>query len=135
MPEADHAAEARPRYVCDPLACLQELDDRRSAASVGVHPHLQRPQSAMHQKAIEWTRNGTDGVLDEPQLLVSMLVAGDHRSPDDVGVATEVLGGGMHDEVGAEFEWTLVGGGRERVVDGYHRVLAPRDHALDVDHV
>ena len=122
-------------YVCDPRACLQEVDDRRSAARVGIHPQLQCPQSAMHEEAIERTRNGTDRVLNEPQLLVGLLVAGDHDSSDDVGVATEVLGGGMHDEVGTELERTLVGGGRERVVDCDQRVLAPRDDALDVDDV
>ena len=75
------------RHVRDPRGRLQQLDDRLGAARMGVHPHLQRPQSAMHQEAIERTWNGADGVLHEPQLLVGLLVSGDHRSPDDVGVA------------------------------------------------
>src|SRR5262249_30130330 len=72
---------------------------------------------------------------DEAQALVPLRVPGDHHAADDVGVAAEVLGGGVHDEVGAQLEGTLVGRGGERVVDGDESV-APAPHDLgDVDDI
>ena len=55
-----------------------------------------------------------------------VVVAGDHRAADDVGVAAEVLGRRVHDEVGAELERALVGRRGERVVDRDERAAAPR---------
>ena len=58
----------------------------------------------------------------------SSCVRGDHRAADDVAVAVQVLGGRMHDHVGAERERLLPDRRQERVV-GHHqraRGLGPR---------
>ena len=113
------------RTSLTPGVGAQQLDDRRGAARVGLHPQLQRAQPAVDEEAIERPRNGADGVLDEAQPLVPARRArGDHDAADDVGVAAEVLGRGVHDEVGAELERALVDRRRERVVDRDERVRA-----------
>ncbi len=104
----------------------QQLDDRRGAARVGLHPQVQRAQPAVHEEAVERPRHGADRVLDEAQALVSLCVAGDDGAADDVGVAAEVLGRRVHDEVGAELERPLVDRRGERVVDGDERALRLR---------
>ena len=60
---------------------------------------------------------------------------GNRRAADDVGVAAEVLGRRMHDEVGAELQRALVDRRRERVVDGDERAALARHDAGDVDDV
>ena len=56
-------------------------------------------------------------VLGERQLLGELVVVGDQRAADDVGVAAEVLRGGVQHDVGAERERLLQVGRGEGVVD------------------
>ena len=49
--------------------------------------------------------------------LVQRGVGGEHRAADHVGVAVQVLGGGVADQVDAQLERPLEEGGREGVVD------------------
>ena len=61
-------------------------------------------RSPVDEEAIERSRHRTDGVLDEAQLLVPAVIAGDDGPADDVAVATEILGRRVDDEIGSEFE-------------------------------
>ena len=71
---------------------------------------------------IERPRHAAGGVLVEGDRL-EQVAAADHRAADHVGVAAQVLGRAVHDEIGAQLERPLKIGGGERVV---HRQDAPR---------
>src|SRR5262249_9093686 len=58
-----------------------------------------------------------DGVLDELDAGGEIVVVDDERAADDVGVAADVLGAGVGDDVGAEGERGLEIGRGEGVVD------------------
>ena len=135
MAEADHAAEAGPPHIADRRGGLQQFHDRGGAAGVRGHAQVQRAQTAVHQEAVERPGNGAHGVLDEAQSLVPLRIAGHHHPADDVGMAAEILGRRVHDEVRAQLERALVGGGGERVVDGHQRAAPAGDDAGDVDDV
>ena len=53
----------------------QQLDDRGGAAGMGLHPQVQGAQAAVDEEAVERAGDRADGVLDEPQPLVELLVA------------------------------------------------------------
>ena len=114
-----------PAHVLDTRAVLEQLDDGGGTAGMRLHAQVQRAQAAVDEEAVERARHGADRVLDEAQPLVPLGVAGDHDASDDVRVAAQVLGGGVHDEVGAELQRALVGRRGERVVDRDQGV-APR---------
>ena len=123
------------RHVLN-LGCgAQQLDHGGSAAGMGLHAQVERAQPAVYEEAVERARHGAGGVLDEAHALVPVGVAGDDRPAHHVGVAAEVLGGGVHDEIGPELQRPLVGRCGERVVDHDHGVSARRDDGPDVDHV
>jgi hypothetical protein len=80
-----------------------------------------RPRSA--RKLSNWSGDRADCVLQEAEPLAQLVEAGvagrlgDHRdAADDVGVAVQVLGHRVHDDVEAELERSLHVGARERVV-------------------
>ena len=102
---------------------------------MSLHAQMERAQPAMNEEAVKRPGHGTHGVLDEAQALIELAPAGHDHAADDVGVAAEVLGRGVHDDVRAELQRALVGGSGERVVDRHQRLPPPRDDALDVDHV
>jgi hypothetical protein len=102
---------------------------------VRVHTEMEGAQPPVHEEAVEWAGDRAHRVLDEPQPLMPLRGAGDHRPADHVGVAAQVLGRGVDDEVRAELERALVGRRGERVVDRHQRAPAPRHHPCHVDHV
>ena len=67
------------------------------------------------------------GVEDELQPRREVVVVHDGDAADHVGVAVQVLGRGVVDDVGAEVERPLEEGRREGVVDEEQRVAAMRD--------
>ena len=85
----------------------QELDDGQSVGAVPFHPEAQGLHPTLHEKAVEGTGNGAGRILKEPQSSGDVLVAGRGKAPDDVGVAAEVLGGRVHDDVGSQRERLL----------------------------
>ncbi len=87
----------------------QELGYFQSVVAVGRHAQGQRLQAAQGQKAIHGARHGADGILQELQLLVGRVVIHDQGAADHVGVAAQILGGAVHDEVGAQGQRPLQG--------------------------
>ncbi len=80
--------------------------------------------AAVHEVAVERAGDGAGRVLEEADALGELVVVDGHEAADHVAVAAEVLGGGVHDEVGAEREGLLERRGREGVVDHDERVRA-----------
>ena len=69
------------------------------------------------QKAVERPADAADGVLQKAELLGQVLpLADDRDAADHVGVAVEILGHRMDDDVEAEVQRPLHVGRGERVV-------------------
>ena len=90
---------------------------------------MERLRPALGEPAIIRARNSPDGVLEEPQFFGESGVGGreDEGAHDDIRVAVDVLGKGVHDNVGAKEERSGVEGREEGVVnedDGSGRVGA-----------
>ena len=103
--------------------------------AVPFHAHRERLDPAEHQVAVERARHRAGRVLEEADALGDLGIARDRAPADDVGVATEVLRGRVHDDVGAELQRTLQVRRRERVVDDDARAARVRElrHGRDVD--
>ena len=86
----------------DPRMLGQERRHLLGVVAVPVHPHRQGAQPAQHQPGVERAGHAADRVLVEAQPLGQVVVVDHQRAADDVGVAAAVLGGGVHDHVGAE---------------------------------
>ncbi len=110
--------EPRPHDPADRRVADQQLGHRRGVGAVAVHAHGQGLGPPLHQEAVHRAGHGADGVLEEGQPRGHRLVAGGHEAAHHVAVATEVLGGRVHGQVGAEGERLLQGGRGEGVVDG-----------------
>jgi len=76
-------------------------------------------RTALGEPAIIRARNGPDGVLEEPQFFGESGMGGgeDKSTHDDVRVAVDVFGEGVHDDVGAEKQRRGVEGREEGVVN------------------
>ena len=106
-----------------------------------LHPQVQCPQTAQHEEAVLRPGHPAHRVLKEAEALGDRLVRGDSHAQDRIGVAGQILRGGMEDDVGAEHQRPLVGRRSERVVDDDERTTTalsrpPRDdlcHGCDID--
>ena len=107
----------------------EHLGDALGVVAVPLHPHRERLDAAQREPVVERPGHRADRVLGERQLLGELVVAGDERAADDVGVAAEVLGGGVQHDVRAQRERLLQVGRGEGVVDDEP---APRPRARDV---
>ena len=83
---------------------------------VALHADRQRLDAAQHQVAVHRTRHGADRVLQEGELLRQLWIAGDERAAHYVGVAVDVLGGGVQHDGRAQREGPLQGRRGEGVV-------------------
>ena len=108
------------------------LQPFRDAAGVGVvlaHAQCQRLGAAQREPAVERTRHGARRILNEAKPLGDVVPGRHQHAADHVGVAVEVLGGRVQDDVGAELQGLLEEGGGEGVVDGEQRFGFARDLA------
>ena len=102
----------------------QQVDDRPRVLAVPIHPHAQRLDTAQHEVAVERRGHGAGRVLGEPQPLGQLVVVDRQEPADHVAVTAEVLGGRVHDDVGAERDRLLQVRSGERVVDHHQRAAA-----------
>ena len=94
---------------------LRALDPQRERAQAAQRePHLERSGDRPVQRAVR------------VQPGVQVVVVGQRGAEHDVGVPGEVLGHGVHDDVGAVLERALHQGRRERVVDADQRTRGVR---------
>src|SRR5690606_32265855 len=104
---------------------LEVGGDRASVALVPLHAQGEGLEAAQGEVRVVRAGDRADGVLQEGEALVDGRVAGDHGAADDVGVTADVLGGAVHDDVGAEVERALEGGREEGVVDREQHAASP----------
>ena len=107
---------------------------RRALARL-AHAQRQRLQAAQREEAVERAADRADGVLQEPDLLGELRVRRHRDAADHVGVAVQILGRRVHDDVGAELERPLHPRARERVVDDREDAALARElrHLRDID--
>ena len=100
-----------------------------------LHADPERLDPAEGEPTVERTGDRTERVLGEFQLLVQVLAVRDDGSPEEVGMATDVLRRAVNDQVHAQPEWVLQRGRPERVVADADRIMSFRDHGelLQVD--
>ena len=134
---AGMVGECRVEHASTPrgaaAACVTIAPARSRSAAPCAPASVLMP--AQHEVAVERARHRADRVLQEPEALGDLGIAGGDEPADDVGVTAEVLGGRVHHDVGAELERPLQERRGERVVDDDARAALVRDraHAQDVD--
>ena len=111
----------------------QELHHLLRVVAVPVHPDPEGLQPAQHQPGVERAGDRADRVLVEGDPLGELEVAYDEGAADDVGVATAVLRGGVHDDVGTEHQWLLEVRRGEGVVDDQQGAGVVRDRGQRLD--
>ena len=103
---------------------LQRLGEGLAVVVVPGHAQRQSAQTAQQQPGIEGSEHGAGEQGDVPDPVQELGRAG-HHSGGDVGVAVEVLGGAVPDQVDAEVGRSLVQRSREGVVrEGQHVMRA-----------
>ena len=124
-------------HLFDCRMAAQELDYGESIGAVPFHPYAQRLDPTLHEEAVEGSGNGAGRILKEPKSRRDGLVAGRRKAPDDVGVAAQVLGRRVHDDVGSQGEGLLDPRRGKGVVDDDEGSAAVRDggYGGDVDDV
>ena len=103
--------------------------------AVALHAEVQGLRAPKREEAVHGAGCGPCALDLEPQLLGPLVRVGAHRSQDEVGVAAEILRGGVEDHVRPEGQGLLEVGGGERVVHHNIRVVgvAQVTEGFDVD--
>ena len=109
--------EAGEVYARDRGVGGQVLGDGLGVGGVGAHAHGQGLDAAQGEPAIEGPEDGADGVLVELESRVKIVAIGDHGAAQDVGMAAEILGHAVDDDIGAQGQRLLQDGGGEGVID------------------
>jgi hypothetical protein len=78
---------------------------------------MQCLETPMGKPRVECGRDGADGILEEGKSVADFGRVECGCAHDDVGMAVDVLGHRVHDNVGAMVEWILHVGRQEGVVD------------------
>ena len=104
---------------------LEEARQRSRVLGVPLHPDVQRLQAAQDEEAVERARHAAHRVLQELEPLEEDVIARHHRAAHHVGVAVQVLGGGVGHDVDPVLERALKEGAREGIVDHRPRAVRP----------
>ncbi len=83
---------------------------------MALHAEGEGFESPEGEVGIEWAHDGSGGVLEEADTLGELGIFGDEDAADDIAVAAEVFGDGVHGDVDAVVERALKHGGGEGVV-------------------
>ena len=114
-------------HGADSPVSRQELGDRLRVRAVRAHAPGKRPNAAHDEPAVEWRRDRAGHRLRHAQRIGEYSRVAQHeRATEQVAVAAEVLGGGVHRDVGAELEGALEHGGRPSVVHHAERAARVR---------
>ena len=131
---AGMVAQSRVPDLTHDVLAIQPLRERLGVAAVVLETRVDGAQPAQRHEAVEGRTGEAQAVRPPGELLRHGRVAGDRRAADHVAVAVDVLGGGVHHQVGAERERLLPGRRQEGVVhhaQGAGRVRG-RGHLCDV---
>ena len=120
--------QPRVDHLGDGIVALQPLRQRQRVVAMRLHPQVQRLQAAQGEETVERALHRAHRVLQEGQLFAQFGVVAHHQhAADHVGMAVEVLGRRMHDDVGAVFERALQDRRGEGVVDRDQQAVLLRD--------
>ena len=108
--------------VVDLLDCgvsIEELGDLFCVEAVLLHADLKGLETTENEKCAERIHNGAGHILEtEHANLANELGRADDKARYDIAVTVEVLGGGVHNDIGAELQRVLkIGGGKGVVAD------------------
>ncbi len=103
----------------------QPMGQRLGVASVLLEARVQSAQAAQRHEAVERRAGQAQAVRPPARAARELCSARDHRPAHHIAVAVEVLGGRMHDEVGAEVDGLLPHGRQEGIVD-HHQCAGAR---------
>ena len=114
---------------------VQHAREQARRLPVLAHPHLQGAQAAQGQEAVEGRAGSADTVGPPGQLLGELRGGGHEGAAHHVTVAIDVLGGGMHHDVGTERDGLLQCRREKRVVDRVQGAAFPgkRRDLCDID--
>src|SRR5205823_1932122 len=90
--------------------------DRLGVGLMWRETRVKCAQSAQCEPAVEWRAGDASTVGPPCEIIGECGVAGDDGATDHVTVAVQVLGGGVHHDVGAELDGALKCWREERVV-------------------
>src|SRR5438132_10773335 len=102
--------------VRDPFVAREEPRHRLRVVAMPLHTDRERLDPAEGEPTVERTGDCAERVLGESQLLVQVLAVRDDRSPEEVGMATDVLRRAVDDQIHAQPERVLQRWRPERVV-------------------
>ena len=124
-------------HVRDIAAAAQELDHGCGVLAVRAHAHRERLQPTQDEPGVERPGHRAQRVLEEAELLGQPVVGCGREAADEVGMAAQILGRRVHDQVGAELKRPLQRRRREGVVDHEDRPrrMCRVRRGRDVDHV
>lgn len=95
---------------------LEPVGDGERVAVVPLHAHRQGLDPPHRQEAVKGGLRRAHRVLEHPDLGGKGLIVGDRGTGDHIGVAVDVLGGGVHHHVDPQLQRALVEGREEGVV-------------------
>lgn len=96
------AGQARIQHGVDGGVSGKELRHRGRVLAVPLHPQHQRLEAPQREVGVERTGDRPGAVLQEREGGVELLVVGDQRATDHIGVAADVLRGGVQHHVSAQ---------------------------------
>jgi len=130
LPQRDRAVRVRvqARVVDgdDVRRGLEGVRDERRVRGGLARTQVQGLEAAVGEPAVEGRGDGADGVLQEGEARVHGVRVECGNAHDDVRVSVDVLGHGVHDDVGAVAEWVLHVGAEEGVIDDDHDAVLVR---------
>ena len=111
------ARKARIAHALDLRVAFEEARDFERVRRMPLHAERQGAQAAQREKAAERIEHAAGGVLQEAQPVDEIgVVAHDRGAADDVGMAADVFGHRMDDDVEAELQRPLHRGRSEGIV-------------------
>ena len=101
--------EARIEHRLDSGVAREVLGDGHSAGALVAHAHVQSAYAAQQQRRLERTNNAAQHAAQPCRALEVRILAGeDERAGHHIGMAVEVLGAGMHDQINPKFQRPLI---------------------------
>lgn len=106
---------------------LEGLGHNGGVLSGLTSTQVQGLQTTVSEPAVEGRGNGTNGVLEESEALLQGLRVESGDTHQHIGVTVDVLGDGVHDDIGTMGERVLNIGTHEGVIDNNQDAMAVGD--------
>jgi len=96
---------------------LQEFSNDHCIRARLINSHLKRLRSPKAEPGIKWTNNTTSRLHVEVKLVVEVRIVEHESASNNISMTTNILGQGVHDNIGTEFDWILQHWRHEGVVN------------------